>query len=424
MSIKIQNIQSRLVLDSRGFPTVEAEVYFSNGAKGQACVPSGASTGDKEALELRDGKKSWLGKGVNKALNNIEKHIKPQIIGKDPFNIYDIDQIMINIDGTENKSMLGANATLAVSLAVVRAGAASNQQPLFEYIAHNILGNKPKEYIMPIPMMNILNGGSHADNNVDIQEFMIVPSKFRNYPEALQAGTEVFHTLKEILKKQNYNTSIGDEGGFAPNLRNNEEAIDLILDAIDKAGYNQKIKLALDVAASELYNKQLNNYYLNSRAYEPEELINYYKKLCSNYPIISIEDGLDQNDWGGWIKLNKLLGHKAQIVGDDLTVTNPKLLNKAIKQKAMNAILIKLNQIGTVSETLQAIALAQKNELGVIISHRSGETEDTFISDLSVATRAGQIKTGSLCRTDRTAKYNQLLRIEEATQNNSTYGIK
>ena len=424
MSIKIQNISSRMVLDSRGFPTIEAEVCLSDGARGRACVPSGASTGDKEALELRDGENSWLGKGVNKALHNIENHIKPQIIGQNPFNIQEIDQIMINIDGTENKSILGANATLAVSLAVVRAGAASNKQPLFEYISLNLLKNKTETHIMPTPMMNILNGGSHADNNVDIQEFMIVPSGFRNYPEALKAGAEVFHTLKEILQEQNYNTAIGDEGGFAPNLQNNEEAIELILNAIDKAGYSQKIQIALDVAASELYNKRQNNYYLNGKIYLPKELINYYKKLCSHYPIISIEDGLDQNDWTGWIKLNELLGSKVQIVGDDLTVTNPKLLEKAIKQKAMNAILIKLNQIGTVSETLEAITLAQVNKLGVIISHRSGETEDTFISDLSVATRAGQIKTGSLCRTDRTAKYNQLLRIEEKLGSSAKYAGK
>ena len=424
MSIKIQNIISRMILDSRGFPTIESEIYLSDGVQGRACVPSGASTGDKEALELRDGDASWLGKGVSRALSNIEDSLCPQIIGQDPFNIKQIDQTMINIDGTENKANIGANATLAISLATVRAAAASAKQPLFQYISHNLVKNKLKNYVMPTPMMNILNGGSHADNNVDIQEFMIVPIEFSSYSEALKAGTEVFHTLKEILKKQNYNTAIGDEGGFAPNLKENQEAIELILNAIEKAGYNQKIKLALDVAASELYDKTQQSYCLNNREYLSEELIDYYKKLCSNYPIISIEDGLDQNDWQGWIKLNKSLGKKIQIVGDDLTVTNTKLLDKAIKQEAMNSILVKLNQIGTVSETLETIALAQANNFGVIISHRSGETEDTFISDLSVATGAGQIKTGSLCRTDRTAKYNQLLRIEEKIRNNSIYGIK
>ena len=427
MSTKIQNILSRMILDSRGFPTIEVEVILSDGISASACVPSGASTGDKEALELRDKQKShWHGKGVNNAINNINNNLKPHLLGQSPFATKQIDDLMISLDGTDNKSKIGANAILAVSLACVRAAALSKKQSLFHYIYNYINKKKlihPPKLILPAPMMNILNGGSHADNNVDIQEFMIIPIGFKSYSEALKAGMEIFHTLKELLKKINYSTSIGDEGGFAPMLESNEEALQLIVKSINKAGYKlgNEIVLALDVAASELYNQKKESYYLNSRYYSSLELIDYYKELCEKYPIVSIEDGLDQNDWKHWNVLTMVLGDKVQIVGDDLTVTNTKLLQKAINQKSMNAILIKLNQIGTISETIDAIKLAQSNDLGVIISHRSGETEDTFISDLAVATNAGQIKTGSLCRTDRTAKYNQLLRIEEILKNNVVY---
>ena len=418
MSTKIQNILSRYVLDSRGFPTVEAEVHLSDGKMGRACVPSGASTGDKEAIELRDLENAWAGKGVEKALKSIQNHIAPHIIGESPFDIENIDNMMINLDGTENKSKLGANAILAVSLANVRAGANSRCKSLFQYIQESVsFKAEPRTMNMPIPMMNILNGGSHADNNVDIQEFMIMPVNFSKYSDALRAGVEIFHSLKSILKKNNYNTSIGDEGGFAPSLKNNEQAIELILQAIEKTEYKpgKDIFLALDVAASEFYNENTKKYFLEAENKElfSEQLIDYYVEICSQYPIISIEDGLDQNDWDNWNILNNMLGNKVQIVGDDLTVTNPKLLQKAITNKSMNAILIKLNQIGTFSQTIESIDLAKRNNLGVIISHRSGETEDTFISDLSVAVNAGQIKTGSLCRSDRTSKYNQLLRIEE-----------
>ena len=423
--IKIQNITSQLILDSRGYPTIEAEVKLSDNSVGRACVPSGASTGDKEALELRDGKQKWMGKGINNARDNIETHIKPALLGKDPFNIKQIDKIMIDLDGTNNKSKLGANAMLAVSLASVKAGANSQKQSLYQYIYNHINAESlvDPQYILPVPMMNILNGGSHADNNLDIQEFMIIPSGFRTYQEALRAGVEIFHSLKIILKEKKLSTAIGDEGGFAPMLESNEQALDLIMESIERAGYKPKkeIELGLDVAASELYLAKKEKYMFGSDFFTARELINYYQKICSKYPIISIEDGLDQNDWKNWEVLNSLLGEQIQIVGDDLTVTNPILLTKAVKDKAMNAILIKLNQIGTFSETIETIRIAQKNNLGVIVSHRSGETEDTFISDLAVATCAGQIKTGSLCRTDRTAKYNQLLRIDSLIQNKA-YG--
>ena len=429
----IKNIKARFILDSRGNPTVEADVYLTNGIMGRASVPSGASTGDKEALELRDGKPHWNGKGVNQAVSNIHTKIKPKLIGESPLNIHKIDHLLLKLDGTENKSNLGANAMLAVSLANVQAGANNQKTALFEYIYKYLNPNDflcPK-YCMPIPMMNILNGGSHADNSVDIQEFMIVPIGFSNYLDALRAGTEIFHSLKTILKKNGFNTSIGDEGGFAPMLNNNEEAIAFILEAIIKSNYKpgEEIFLALDVAASEFYNKKNKTYFLESenKEFTALQLIDYYQTLCSQYPIVSIEDGLDQNDWKSWHLLNALLGDKIQIVGDDLTVTNSKLLQRAIDSQAMNAILIKLNQIGTFTETLDAIQLAQKYNLGTIISHRSGETENTFIADLAVATGAGQIKTGSLCRTDRTAKYNQLLRIIEACTSKKgelVYGTK
>jgi len=413
-SSTIKDIKARYILDSRGNPTVEADVILNNDIIGRASVPSGASTGDKEAIELRDGTKEWQGKSVNQAIDNIHNIIMPRLQGMPVEDILAIDELMLRLDGTHNKARLGANTILAVSLAAVYAGAAFNKQSLVDYIS---LYYNNTTRSMPIPMMNILNGGTHADNTVDFQEFMIMPIGFNHYNQALRAGTEIFHCLKAILKKYKYNTSIGDEGGFAPNLKNNEEAIELILEAIIKANYKpgEEIYLALDVAASEFYIDTQNSYFLESenKNITTDELINYYKNLCSKYPIISIEDGLEQNDWESWKKLNQCLGKTVQIVGDDLTVTNKKLLERAIHDNAMNSILIKLNQIGSFTETIETIKEAQNNNMGVIISHRSGETENTFIADLAVATNAGQIKTGSLCRTDRTAKYNQLLRINE-----------
>ena len=422
----IKDIKSRYIIDSRGNPTVEADVYLSNGIFGRAAVPSGASTGDKEALELRDKDVIWCGKGVNQAINNINDYIKPNLIGMDCSDIQLIDNKMIEIDGTDNKSKLGANAILAVSLANIQAGANYYNRSLFQYIREYLLNTgmaNYQNYKLPVPMMNILNGGSHADNNVDIQEFMIMPVKFTKYSDALRAGTEIFHSLKVLLKKKGYNTAIGDEGGFAPNLKSNEEALEIILQSIEDSGYTpgKNIYLALDVAASEFYNAKLKKYIIDSKKISALQLIEYYKMLCEKYPIISIEDGLDQNDWNSWKILSETLGDKIQIVGDDLTVTNPVLLQKSIDEKAMNAILIKLNQIGTFSETITAIFKAKANNFNNIISHRSGETENTFIADLAVACNAGQIKTGSLCRTDRTAKYNQLLRIEEELGTNAEF---
>ena len=420
---EIKDIKSRYIIDSRGNPTIEVDIYLQNGIFGRASVPSGASTGDKEALELRDQDLMWVGKGVNTAIDNIEKYIKPNIVGQSCLDIQSIDRQMLELDGTNNKSKIGANAILAVSLANVQAGANYKNSSLFNYI--NPHCNK---MTLPIPMMNILNGGSHADNNVGIQEFMIMPIDFPNYSEALRSGVEIFHSLKSTLKKKGYNTSIGDEGGFAPNLNSNEEALELILNAIENAGYHsgKNIFLALDVAASEFYCKDKNAYNLesNNQYLSSLELIDYYKNLCNDYPIISIEDGLDQNDWPAWQSLTASLGDKIQIVGDDLTVTNPKFLKQAIDLNAMNAILIKLNQIGSFTETMETIILAKNNNFNTIISHRSGETENTFIADLAVACDAGQIKTGSLCRTDRTAKYNQLLRIEEELGTKAIYANK
>ena len=415
---KIKRIHAIEILDSRGNPTVEAEILLDNGVESRASVPSGASTGEYEAVELRDNDQSrYLGKGVIKAVENINYIIAPTLIGEDVFNQKRIDEIMINLDGTHNKSKLGANAMLPISIASLRAASICNKSYIYK-----LLSNRDN-FTMPMPMMNVLNGGSHADNNVDIQEFMIIPVGAHSFKNALQMGAEIFHSLKAILKNKNLSTSVGDEGGFAPDLKSNEEALELLSQAVEKAGYqlNEHVCFALDVASSELYDIESNKYNLLSENeyYSSEELINYYQDLCSKYPIISIEDGLDQNDWQGWIKMNKTMGKKIQLVGDDLTVTNTKKLKKAIDQKAINAILIKLNQIGTVTETLDAIKLAQKNNLGVVISHRSGETEDVTISDLAVGTNAGQIKTGSLARTDRVAKYNQLLRIEEQIKNQS-----
>ena len=425
-SNKIKDIKARLIIDSRGNPTIEADVILENNILGRASVPSGASTGDKEALELRDKDIMWCGKGVNKAISNIKNKIRPKLIGMDCTDIRLVDNTMIKADGTPNKSQLGANAILAVSLANVQAGANFQKMSLFQYIYNYIHQPTPQvcfEWSMPIPMMNILNGGSHADNNVDIQEFMIMPIGFVSYSDSLRAGVEIFHSLKKLLKSKSYNTAIGDEGGFAPNLNSNEEAVELILQAISSAGYDpgKNIFLALDVAASEFYNSKTKKYTIDSKDVNALELIDYYKMLCKKYPIVSIEDGLDQNDWDSWKILTTNLGNDIQIVGDDLTVTNPKLLQKAVDENSMNAILIKLNQIGTFTETLKAIQLAQANNFNTIISHRSGETEDTFISDLSVAVNSGQIKTGSLCRTDRTAKYNQLLRIEECIKPNTSF---
>jgi len=428
MSTSITQIKAQQILDSRGNPTVEANVFLSDGTTGTASVPSGASTGDKEAIELRDNNfNRWLGKGVQQAVDNVDNIIGPKLKGLSPYNIQTIDNIMIELDGTQNKAQLGANSILAVSLATVKAAAISKKMSLYSFIYDYKCNNSffHEKPTMPVPMMNILNGGSHADNNVDIQEFMIMPINFPNYLEALRAGVEIFHSLKKTLKAKGHNTSIGDEGGFAPNLASNEEAIELILHAIQNSGYQEgkDIFLALDVAASEFYSKKSKKYILESenKALTATELIHYYSMLCTKYPIISIEDGLDQNDWRGWSAMNKNIGEKVQIVGDDLTVTNSAILQKAIKLNSINAILIKLNQIGTFSETLDTIHIAKQNHLNTIISHRSGETEDTTIADLAVGTSAGQIKTGSLCRTDRTAKYNQLLRIEAELGANAEY---
>ena len=415
---KIKNIHAREILDSRGNPTVEAEITLENGVFARACVPSGASTGEHEAVELRDQDQNrYFGKGVISAVNNVNAIIAPELYGYNIDEQSNIDKKMIELDGTSNKSKLGANAILAVSLASLRAAANNRGNYIYKHIG------KGNDFILPLPMMNILNGGSHADNNIDIQEFMIIPVGAKTFRGALQIGAEIFHTLKSILKKKNLATSVGDEGGFAPNLNSNEEALILLSEATEKAGYklNQDIKFALDVASSEFYDSQNRVYNLKSedKNYTASEIINYYKNLCNKYPIISIEDGLDQNDWEGWILMNETLGGSIQLVGDDLTVTNLSKLQYAIDKKSINAILIKLNQIGTVTETLETISLAQKNNLGVIISHRSGETEDVTIADLAVGTSAGQIKTGSLARTDRVAKYNQLLRIEDQMCNKS-----
>ena len=415
----IQNIKARQILDSRGNPTLEVDVKLDDDSFGRAAVPSGASTGKYEAVELRDNSQSYNGKSVEKAVNNVNKTIANNIIGMDANDFNSIDKKMIKIDGTHNKGNLGANSILGVSLAVIHAAANSKKQGLFEYL------HSGSKYIIPTPMMNILNGGSHADNNVDIQEFMIFPVGANSFSESIKMGSEIFHKLKSVLIKNGLNTNVGDEGGFAPNLKSNSEAIELILEAIQKSNYiiNKDVEIALDVASSELYNTETRQYNLQSenKLLSNDQLIEYYIDLCRQYPIISIEDGLDENDWDGWKELNKLLGDKVQLVGDDLTVTNPNRLKKAIDQKSMNAILIKLNQIGTVSETLETIKLAQEANMASIISHRSGETEDTTIADFAVATGVGQIKTGSLCRSDRVAKYNQILRIEEKLNNNGKF---
>ena len=410
----IKDIRAREILDSRGNPTIEADVILADGTIGRAAAPSGASTGSREALELRDGDQSrYMGKGVKKAVANVNSQIRSALMDKDVTEQQGIDDAMIALDGTENKDSLGANAMLAVSLATAKAAAKSQNLPLHQYIAN--LRNQTS-LTMPVPMMNILNGGEHADNTVDIQEFMIEPVGFTSFSEALRAGTEIFHSLKSVLKSQGLNTAVGDEGGFAPNLRSNEEAITVIMQAIEQVGYKagEDIHLALDCAASEFYKD--GQYILageGNKAFDSQGFSDYLVGLARQYPIISIEDGLDESDWDGWKYLTEQIGDKVQLVGDDLFVTNPAILQEGIDKHIANAILIKFNQIGTLSETLDAIYLAKKNGYATIISHRSGETEDSTIADLAVGTAAGQIKTGSLCRSDRVAKYNQLLRIEQ-----------
>jgi enolase len=408
---QITDVYAREILDSRGNPTLEVEVYLDSGAMGRAAVPSGASTGEREALELRDCDKSrYLGKGVLKAVSNVNDRIAEQVIGFEGSDQTGIDRKMLELDGTEYKSELGANAILGVSLATAKAAAEESGLPLYQYIG----GTNAKE--LPLPMMNILNGGAHADNNVDIQEFMIMPAGAKSFREALRMGAEVFHSLKGVLKGKGYNTAVGDEGGFAPNLKSNEEALQVIMEAIEKAGYRpgEDVLLALDVASSELYKD--GRYILENEAQaekSADQLIGFYENLVNNYPIISIEDGMAENDWDGWKKMTERLGKRIQIVGDDLFVTNPAILKEGIAQGIANSILIKLNQIGTLTETLDAIEMAKRAGYTTVISHRSGETEDTTLADLAVAVNAGQIKTGSLCRTDRICKYNQLLRIED-----------
>jgi enolase len=405
---------AREILDSRGNPTVEVDVFLEDGTMGRAAVPSGASTGEHEALELRDKDASrYLGKGVTKAVQNVNDVIAPAFLENDidALDQVVLDKFLIDLDGTEGKSHLGANAILGVSLAICKAAAAFCDLPLYQYIG----GVNSK--ILPVPQMNILNGGSHADNNMDLQEFMIMPVGAPNFKESLRKGVEVFHNLKSVLKKKNYNTAVGDEGGFAPNLNSNEEALEVILEAIQKAGYKpgEDVLLALDPAASEFYDEKEKVYVLKAenKKLDSDAMIGFYENLVNKYPIISIEDGLAQDDWDGWVKLNQRLGKRIQIVGDDLYVTNIKRLQKGIELKATNSILIKLNQIGTVTETLDAIEMAKKAGFTAVVSHRSGETEDTTIADFVVATNAGQIKTGSASRTDRICKYNRLLRIEE-----------
>ncbi len=410
---EIVDIYAREILDSRGNPTLECEVFLESGAFGRAAVPSGASTGEREALELRDGDKGrYLGKGVLKAVENVNNRIADELIGMEASDQVGIDQRMLELDGTEFKSTLGANAILGVSLAVAKAAAEEEGQPLYRYIG----GANARE--LPLPMMNILNGGAHADNNVDIQEFMIMPAGAACFAEALRMGAEIFHALKGVLKAKGYNTAVGDEGGFAPNLKSNEEALEVIMEAIVKAGYKpgEDVLLALDVASSELYDKEKNLYTLENEAQKektPTQMVDFYENLVNKYPIISIEDGMAENDWDGWKLMTDRLGKRIQIVGDDLFVTNPAILKEGIQKGIANSILIKLNQIGTLTETLEAIEMAKRAGYTTVISHRSGETEDTTLADLAVAVNAGQIKTGSLCRTDRVAKYNQLLRIED-----------
>ncbi|MBK6773155.1 MAG: phosphopyruvate hydratase [Ignavibacteria bacterium] len=419
----IQKVHAREILDSRGNPTLEAEVTLEGGILGRAAVPSGASTGEREAVELRDGdKKRYLGKGVRKAVNNVNSIIAKKINAMNSFDQCGIDKILIDLDGTKNKSKLGANALLGVSMAIANASAKYLEIPLYKYIG----GVNAKT--LPVPMMNIINGGKHADNTVDFQEFMIIPAGAKSFAEALRCGAEVFHSLRNVLHKKNYNTNVGDEGGFAPNLKSNEEALEVIIEAVDKSGYKigKEVFLGLDVASSEMWKNGKYEFY---KSHIPDktsdQMVKLYEKLVKDYPIISIEDGMAENDWNGWKMLTDALGKKIQIVGDDVFVTNTEILQKGIDKKIANSILVKVNQIGTLTETLDTIELAKTNNYTCVISHRSGETEDTTIADIAVATNAGQIKTGSLSRTDRVAKYNQLLRIEEQLGSAAVYpGLK
>jgi len=415
----ITEIRAREILDSRGNPTISTQVFLSSGTVGKAAVPSGASTGTHEALELRDGDLSrYFGKGVLKAVANVKEIIAPHIVGLDALDQEEIDKRLIQLDGTPSKKKLGANAILSVSMAAAQAASQATSLPLYNYLG------KKETYRLPVPMINILNGGSHADNNVDIQEFMIVPTGSPNFSEAIRMSAEVFHHLKKILQKKDYNTSVGDEGGFAPNLKSNEEALELILESIQKAGYRpgEDIFLAIDVAASEFFTDK--KYFFkksDGSKRSSDEMVNFYESLVQKYPIISIEDGFAEDDWEGWKLMTEVLGHRIQIVGDDIFVTNLERFKKGVEKKIGNSILIKLNQIGTLSETIETIRYAHEKEYSTVISHRSGETEDTFIADLSVAVDSGQIKTGSLSRSERVAKYNRLLEIEEELKDKGTY---
>jgi enolase len=402
----IANVLGRAILDSRGNPTVEVEITLDDGSLGRAAVPSGASTGEHEAVELRDGDAArWMGKGVDRAVDNVNDTIAPQLIGLDARDQRAVDALLIDLDGTPNKARLGANAILGASLAVARAASGSVGLPLYRYVGGT------NAHTLPVPLMNVINGGAHADNNLDVQEFMVVPAGFDSFVEALRCGTEIFHTLKKVLKARGLNTAVGDEGGFAPSLGSNDDALTLLVEAVEKAGYRlgEQVFFALDVAASEVYADGA--YTFGGRKMSAAEVVDWYAGLATKFPLVSIEDGLAENDWAGWKLLTERLGSSVQLVGDDLFCTNTERLGRGIDQGIANAILVKVNQIGTLTETLDAISLAQTSGYRAILSHRSGETEDTTISDLAVATNAGQIKTGSLCRTDRTAKYNQLLRI-------------
>ena len=416
----IDKIRARQIMDSRGNPTIECDITLSDGSFGRASVPSGASTGSFEALELRDGGTTYMGKGVSTAVKNVNEIIAPELIGMDAENQTAIDEKMLALDGTPNKDKLGANAILSVSLAVAHAVANAKHIPLYKHIA-NIFGN-PNPHVLPRPMMNIINGGAHADNGLDAQEFMIIPNGAADEVSAIRMGSEIFHNLKSILKKDKHSTNVGDEGGFAPNFNTCHEALDTIVSAIRAAGYKpgDEVSIGLDVASSEFYKDGIYNF--EGAQKTSDEMIEFYEKLINDYPIISIEDGLAEEDWDGWKKLTEKIGGKCQLVGDDLFVTNPIRLKKGIDNGVANAILIKVNQIGSLTETLRAIKMAMDAKYGVVISHRSGETEDTTIADLAVATNAGQIKTGSMSRTDRMAKYNQLIRIEEELGDTATYG--
>ncbi len=418
---EIKSIHARQIMDSRGNPTIECDIELTDGAFGRAAVPSGASTGTFEALELRDGGNAYMGKGVLTAVKNVNEIIAPALVGMDASKQTELDEKMLALDGTPNKDKLGANAILAVSMALAHAVANAKHIPLYEYIASVYGNNNP--CVLPRPMMNIINGGAHADNGLDAQEFMIIPNGAKNEVEAIRMGSEVFHNLKSILKKGGNSTNVGDEGGFAPNFNSCREALDTIVAAIRSAGYEPgtQISIGLDVASSEFYADGVYNF--EGKKLSTDEMIEFYEKLIAEYPIISIEDALAEEDWDGWKKLTERIGDKCQLVGDDLFVTNPARLSRGIENGVANAILIKVNQIGSLTETLRAIKMAQDANYGVVISHRSGETEDTTIADLAVATNAGQIKTGSMSRTDRMAKYNQLIRIEEKLDNNAKYGI-